>query len=409
MENIGIRDIVDIEQLQELQDNFAEVTRLAVVAVDYKGDPITAYSNFTKFCSKFREDGRCRRMCFKSDAHGGVEAARTQKPHIYRCHTGLVDFAVPILFEGQYLGSILAGQVKVHDNRYRPIVSVDDGFIEAQLAADPELKRHYDAIEVMTAQEVESAAKLMYVVANHIVEQAFNRRIQEVLVDKNSQLLAEMERRMSLEKNLKESELKLLQSQVNPHFLFNVLNTINSLAVIEEAGETSKMIYALSDMLRYTIQNKMHYMVTLEEELDYNNKYLQIQKTRLGDRIDITIDIDPNLKHLKVPFMFIQPIVSNAIEHGLFEMTQGAALKVSSKSDVDNAYIIVEDNGKGIPKAVINQIMAGTYKPSKTGSAGTGLTTVDRRFVHRFGDAYHLKIESPLNRGTRVTVKIPKD
>lgn len=406
--NVGIKDIVDIDLLQEIQDNFSDVTKMAVVAVDFKGEPITSCSNFTRFCNKFREDDLCRKICYKSDAHGGVEAASSQKPYIYRCHTGLVDFAVPILFEGQYLGSILAGQVKVEGESYTNTISYDHNIIEERFK-DPELKHYYDEIETVTEHEVESAAKLMYVMANYIIEQAFNQRIQDELNEKNNKLISEMAMRVTLEKNLRESELQLLQSQLNPHFLFNVLNTINSLAMIEKAKSTSDMIYALSDMLRYTIQNKMHYMVTLAEEMDYNNKYLQIQNIRLGEKIDIHINVDSRLNNLKVPFMILQPLVSNAIDHGLFEMDEQGKLYVYSKEDLENAYIIVEDNGKGISKDVIKAISDGTYKPPTSTSTGTSLITLDKRLIHRFGEHYRLQIESKLDKGTKITVKIPKE
>lgn len=408
LRRVGIKDIVDLTLLQDIQDNFSDVTKMAVITVDFKGEPITQHSNFTKFCQRFRENDQCKRICYKSDAHGGVEAARSQKPFIYKCHAGLVDFAVPLLFEGQYLGSILAGQVKVKDGEYSNAIAYDQATIKERFH-DPELKQYYDEIEAVSVQEIESAAKLMYIMANYIVEQAFNQRIQEELNEKNNKLIGEMAMRVTLEKNLRESELQLLQSQVNPHFLFNVLNTINSLAMIEKAKRTSNMIYSLSDMLRYTIQNKMHYMVTLAEEIDYNDKYLQIQNVRLGNKIDIQIRIDPSLNELKVPFMIIQPLVSNAIDHGLFEMDESGKLNVYSREDQENAYIIVEDNGRGISKETIRAIQNGNYKSKTNRSTGTGLITLEKRLIHRFGEQYRLQIESKLDVGTKITVKIPKE
>jgi two-component system sensor histidine kinase YesM len=169
------------------------------------------------------------------------------------------------------------------------------------------------------------------------------------------------------------------------------------------------MIYSLSEMLRYTIKNKMHYMVTLEQEIDYNNKYLQIQKVRLGEQIEFIININKDLFDLKVPFMIIQPLVSNAINHGLFDKGAGGKLSIISEDDDDNAYIIVEDNGKGIPKDTIRSIQSGTYESKTSRSTGTGLITVEKRLIHRYGEKYRLLIESEMNKGTKITVKIPKE
>lgn len=408
IKRIGLKDIVDVNLLQEIQDNFSQVTKLAAVTVDYKGEPVTKYSNFTRFCQKFREQEICKNICFRSDAHGGVEAARSQKPYIYTCHAGLVDFAIPIVFEGQFLGSILVGQVKISDYNYKKTLPYDQEQVEERFK-DPELQAYYDEVVTISRHELEGASNLMYIMSNYIVEQAFNQLMQEELNEKNSRLIKEMEVRMALEKNLRESELQLLQSQVNPHFLFNVLNTINSLAMIEKANKTSEMIYSLSEMLRYTIKNKMHYMVSMAQEIDYNNKYLQIQKVRLGDQIEFTIDIDEALNELKVPFMIIQPLVSNAINHGLFEKGSGGKLSITSKEDEENAYIIVEDNGKGIQKDTIRAIKNGTYESKTSRSTGTGLTNVEKRLIHRYGERYRLEIESELGKWTRITVKIPKE
>ena len=100
--------------LQKIQDAFAESTGFAAITVDFRGKPITEYSNFSPFCKLVRNHPQFVEICYKCDAFGGLEAARKGTSHIYRCHAGLVDFAVPIMVKGQYLGSMMVGQVKVH-------------------------------------------------------------------------------------------------------------------------------------------------------------------------------------------------------------------------------------------------------------------------------------------------------
>ena len=119
----NLNDIIDVNVLQEIQDGFAESTGFAAVTVDYTGKPVTKYSKFSDFCMLVRQQGKCLQDCHKSDAHGGLEAARRGTPYIYRCHSGLVDFAIPIIAIGQYLGSIMAGQTKVKE---KDIDELDD-------------------------------------------------------------------------------------------------------------------------------------------------------------------------------------------------------------------------------------------------------------------------------------------
>lgn len=409
MKGIGLNDIVDIQVLQEIQDSYSKVTKIAMVIVDFKGEPITDYSNFTRFCRAFRSEGKCRDMCYRSDAHGGIESARSGKPYIYTCHTGLVDFAIPIVVEGQFLGSILAGQVKVEDEHdFAPIMSKVPDFVAEQMAT-PELKAFYEEIPTIKSEELIAAINLMYIMSTHIVEKGFTQLMQQELNEKNDRLIEEMKVRMALEKNLKESELQLLKSQVNPHFLFNVLNTINSLAMIEKAPKTSEMIYFLSEMLRYTIKHGTNQIVPIEQELDYTMKYLKIQQIRMGDKLKFSIDVPDRFLSIKIPFMIVQSVVSNAITHGLFQNDKEGLIQIRGYDDADYVYITVSDNGIGMDKEKISEILKGTYKgDGSKNTTGIGLINADKRLVHLFGEKHRLQIESVLDKGTKVSIKLPK-
>lgn len=405
--SICLSDIIEINVLEHIIEKFSKATKIAAVVVDYKGEPITKYTGFTHFCAAIRKNENCLNACFKSDAHGGVEAARSGKPFIYTCHSGLVDFAVPIIFENQYLGSILAGQVKLIDANYDQALKTTDPQVE-EVLKDPIIRELYNIVPTIKVRELEAAADLLYIMANYIVSQGFNQKVQEELNRKNERLIFEMDARMSLENNLREAELKLLQSQVNPHFLFNVLNTINSLAMIERAPKTSEMVHSLSEMFRYTIKNKIHYLVTIEQELSYTENYMNIQKIRLNNRVKFEIDIPEKFANIKIPFMIIQPLVSNAINHGLFNKLSDGLVRITGYEDKENAYIKVEDNGSGIEEAVLHQLREGTYTSDGKGSTGIGMSNADKRLVHRFGQAYRLKLESVLGTGTCITIKLPK-
>lgn len=409
MKGIGLKDIVDIQVLQEIQDSYSKVTKIAMVIVDFKGEPITDYSNFTRFCQAFRSEGKCRDMCYRSDAHGGIESARSGKPYIYTCHTGLVDFAIPIVVEGQFLGSIMAGQVKIEDEHdFMPIMSKVPNFVSEHMATDT-LKAYYEEIPTIKSEELIAAINLMYIMSTHIVEKGFTQLMQQELNEKNDRLIEEMKVRMSLEKNLKESELQLLKSQVNPHFLFNVLNTINSLAMIEKAPKTSEMIYFLSEMLRYTIKHGTSQIVAIEQELDYTLKYLKIQQIRMGSKLQFSIDVPDRFLSIKIPFMIVQSMVSNAITHGLFQNDKEGLIQIKGHDDAEHVYITVSDNGVGMAKEKIQDILNGSYKADATkNSTGIGLINADKRLVHLFGEKYRLAIDSMPEKGTKVTIKLPK-
>jgi len=407
MGHIQLGDLVDSGVFHEILENFSKVTSMAAVAVNYRGEPLTKYANFSEFCSMIRKDSVCRACCYKSDAHGGVEAARSGKPYIYKCHTGLTDIAVPIIENGQYLGAILAGQVKVADFDYPEINRNHDPYIEEKLS-DPEVKKLYDKIPTITKEQLENASELLYIMANYIVEKAMRSHVQEELNEKNERLIHSMKHRMELEKNLQVSELKLLQSQVNPHFLFNVLNTIHSLAMIESSPKTSEMVCNLSEMLRYTIQNKMQNLVSLEEELEYTLKYIAIQEARIGDMINFRIEIPEKLNHIKMPFMTLQPFVSNAINHGIYGFRENGEIVISSECNRDHVWLHIEDNGVGIGSHTLDKILEGKMKDKDSKSTGIGIRNTNRRLEHLFGPEYKLSIKSKQGVGTRVSIKLPK-
>lgn len=405
--NRGFRleDIVDIQKLQEIQDRFSEVTGLAAVTVDYTGAPITTYSNFTPFCAAIREREECFR-CFHSDAHGGLEAARIQKPYIYYCHTGLVDFAAPIMFEGQFIGALLAGQVRVKGDPPRWLK--DQGVRSTEWQDEPELVQLQSECKEISVRKIKAAAELMFVITNYIVEQSVLSLSQEKLNEKNLKLIEEMEARMVLEKALQEAELKALENQVNPHFLFNVLSSINSLALIEDAPKTSEMVYALSEMLRYTLKRDMDQTVMLKDELDYTEKYLKIQNIRLSDGIHVKWEVDDALMDTRVPFMSIQPLVGNAVNHGIYPKEDGGIIQIRAKDYQNRIEVSVTDDGIGMTKNRLKEIQQ--MKQSKgQSSESIGIWNTYKRLQHLFGEEADLMVKSAENKGTTIIMKIPKN
>lgn len=174
---LDIRKVINIEKFQHLQDDIADVTGLAVLTSDYKGVPVTRHSRRCEFCTVMRSIPEYRELCEKSDARGGLEAARLKRPYIYRCHMGLVDFAVPIIIENNYLGAIFAGEVfpeageddkeleRIYYNRERLKVLEDD----------PRLRNLYRSLPSMSIDKIETVAQLIYHFSTYIIEEAILR------------------------------------------------------------------------------------------------------------------------------------------------------------------------------------------------------------------------------------------
>ena len=405
---LKITDIIDVEVLQKIQDSFSDATGLAAVTVDYKGNPITKYSNFSEFCNCVRKDSNNRDCCYHSDAHGGIESARSGKPSIYLCHGGLVDVAVPIMVKGNYLGAIMAGQVKIDAEEMKRL-PLGAGHELTDFSGHSEITELYEKAITTTLTQVKSAADLLYTIANYLVEKQMIHIIQEELHNKNIELMEEVKLRSEVEASLKEADLKALQAQINPHFLFNVLNTIGRLALLEGAEKTQDMIYAFSDMMRYTLKKEKNNVVSLKEEIEHAQNYLSIQKMRLGNRLNYSVQIDERTEDILCPFMTIQPFVENAIIHAIEPNAKGGSVKITAEIQKEGAILKVIDDGKGIPKDQIQKILEGTYEADgREKNTGIGINNANKRLMYYYGVDYGVEIKSELEQGTEITIKIPR-
>jgi two-component system, LytTR family, sensor kinase len=196
-----------------------------------------------------------------------------------------------------------------------------------------------------------------------------------------------------LESLVKETELKMLRSQINPHFLFNSLNSISFLT-ITDPEKARDMVIKLSEFMRYALSKKDEQPVTLRSELENLRLYLEIEKVRFGDRLFIEENIEENSLETKMPVMLLQPLYENAVKHGVYESTEGVWIKTEAK---------VIDNH--LKFTIINSYDA---SPSSKKGTGTGLVNVERRLELFFGNKASIRAEKEDGIYT-VTLYIPVD
>ncbi|WP_054027920.1 sensor histidine kinase [Bacillus sp. FJAT-28004] len=225
----------------------------------------------------------------------------------------------------------------------------------------------------------------------------------------SSDLLGLMEKeKESLEKDrlVKELELQALQSQINPHFLFNTLNVLSKLALIEGAEKTSDLIVSMSNLLRYNLRNLDH-AVTLRDEVAHVEEYFTLQQARFRDRIQLVKDIDPSAMKYHIPALTLQPIVENAFVHGIERMEKGAIIRLEIKHDQNNIHISISDNGSGMTDEVRQSLLRMESGAFTEQSTGLGTKNVFKRLQLFYGVNELIDIESELGKGTTVTIRIP--
>lgn len=226
----------------------------------------------------------------------------------------------------------------------------------------------------------------------------------KVLIEKK---LREDELKISeMNQSLKEAQFLSLQSQINPHFLFNTLNTISRTSMFEKAPETVKLIESLSNIFRYTL-NKQSHIVSLTEEIDILNEYMHIQNIRYGDRLQFKIQINTDISKIKLPFFTLQPLVENAIKYSIEPKEEGGIISLTVNSEPDYVVFTIRDNGYGIPKEILTQLLSEEDFPDTKTSTGIGIVNVRRRLNLAFNDKAEFFINSSSETGTIVTIKLP--
>lgn len=399
--HLRIEDIVDIQVLQRIQDTFAKAMGVAAVTVDRNGRPVTRNSNFQPLCQMIRSTQIGLSRCQECDARGGLAAYSSGKPEAYVCMGGLMDVAAPIAIEGEYLGCILCGQVMLAEDRERFVKDI----IARNMPLGLPRQALLDAIQQIPAiprDRLNAAVEMLMLTANHIVEIGMTNLVQ-------ARLLKEAGEKAAIQAALRDAQLRALQSQINPHFLFNSLTLVGYTALEEDAPRTEEIAYTLSDLLRYSLRNTAT-TVPLSEEIEMVERYLTLQQLRFGERLQKQIDLDPALHQLQVPCMLLQPLVENAVVHAVEPLTRPVTVRVRAQHADGQVVIEVADDGAGMDDAQVQDINnhqvntpAGRKRPS------LGLQSVIRRLEGEYGSLFDIRVESAPDCGARIMLTWPFD
>lgn len=210
---------------------------------------------------------------------------------------------------------------------------------------------------------------------------------------------------LTMKNILREAELQALQSQINPHFLFNMLNAGVQLAIIENADQTADYIDKVASLLRYNLR-RLDTPVTLAEEIDHLNTYFFILSARYGTgRIKFRVELDPSLRDFQLPLLTLQPIVENALIHGVEDMESGGLIVVRALSKGDAVIVQVRDNGKGMDMETLQSLRDNRRSAGHT--TGLGLQNVRERLRLFFGAEDLLRIDLIPEGGVLVELRLP--
>lgn len=311
---------------------------------------------------------------------------------------GIKRLPVTIIFTGLLLISVMISlSSEMNRTMISPIMKLVN--ISKEIAAN---NFYAEDIQVDNQDEmgelVTAFNKMKYATGQYITALEEKRKIADLLHKE------ELEK-MVAEKNLESANLELLKSQINPHFLFNTLNVIGGMAKLEDADTTERMIKALSTIFRYNLKNQQN-EVFLSHEIKVVKDYMYLQQMRFGSRIHFNIKCDVDMDTVIVPTFTFQPLVENAIIHGVSKKEEGGKVCINIKLKEQNLIVNIVDTGVGMTKEELSNLRA-AFKYGQTGELGIGLGNIYKR-VHGMYDKGEVEVLSKKNAGTIVKLIIPQ-
>lgn len=211
-------------------------------------------------------------------------------------------------------------------------------------------------------------------------------------IDSQKKANLEQERAAQLSAQLAKTQLQALKMQLHPHFLFNTLNSISEL-MHHDIRAADEMMVRLGDFLRLTLDPNVSQEVTLEKELEFLKHYLEIEQVRFKDRLKVEMHIQPDTRYARVPYLLLQPVVENAIRHGISKKADGGILEISSEKENGFLHIKIEDNGRGVNQNEMKE--------------GLGLSNTKSRLEKLYGDRFQFELSNRHGSGTIVSLTIP--
>lgn len=397
MAKVALVDIVTLPAFEEAGDLFYRATNMTISFPDRDGNivfyPVRERS---PFCHLIQSTERGRELCRISDTCAAEMAFEERRPMFYTCHAGLIDVVVPVLFGDERIGCFYSGQ-----SLLSPPTPIGFQDVKARVAElglkEKDLWKAYSSVPQVDSYKLEMAVELLGIISSHLV-----RGEMELKHERESS--REAVRKAKMERDLREMELRLSQTQLNPHFLFNSLNLIMGQAIDENADQTARLVEELSMLLSNALTS-IGRMVTLEAEIRTASAYVEIFRARFGKTIEFSVDLPASLRRFKVPTLLLQPLVENALVHGFPKTPQEFSLHISAKSANGVVEIAVKDSGGGMTAAKLAQVSR-ALKSKKHPTKLTGLLGLNQRLRYYYSVPPELCLEQGPE-GFTVIMRVP--
>lgn len=376
-------------EIKSIYDVYANSLNFPISVFDKCGNVVIEGTGYPSLCEIKCSIGENACNCKLYGLSGKYTSRFYADPVAFICPYGLSVISMPILCNGVAIGEIKGGHIRVSPDKTK--VEVNEKTSQWEESAQTFHKASVKAF-------LQQIKNLSQSIASFVI---FENTEQEL--GKKEEIIEDITRHETmLEESLKMTQEKALSIQINNHFLFNTLNAIAGLAIKENAYKTYESILNLSNMFRYSLKTSGSF-VKIQDEIDYLNNYIELQKLRFGDRLRVKIDIAPELVRVNIPFNCLQPILENCFTHG-FKGKKGKMLieVLGIRSGLDT-IVAINDNGIGMDEAAVAEL----NKNICSANAPThGLTMIAAKLRLFFGERFAFEVISS-QKGTSVRLVLP--
>ncbi|WP_027642994.1 PocR ligand-binding domain-containing protein [Enterocloster clostridioformis] len=408
--SINQLDIIHLfgkEKLETIQESLSKATGLAFITVDFKGDPITSATSFSRYCEKVRSNPEAMERCKSSDAFGSIQAAVTQKTNVYFCPCGLLEVAIPIIVRGHYLGGFIGGQIQCNDAPES--VSRLSSVMHAAKAdeAVAEYRPLLDEIPFYSYEKFLDIANLVFLVINQLSENEVSQHLQEDILKKRMKKLQVLNHSYAKEITQINRRFMELEMRSNQYELLDMLTSLLNLTIIEEADRTNELLSSYIDYIKYKYTEKSAF-VHISGELEHAEQYLLFQKKKTGDRLKYSIQVPKELHMQKMPSDILMPFIQNAFYNGIMLKKEGGEITVTGYMHSGNMFLEINDTGPGLTEEELD-IKYEAYKDKHEGYyIKMGMEYAKEKMKRLFGKEYGIITENYRNKGSKSILLWPE-
>lgn len=384
----SINDNIEInDEISYIYKTIVDPLKIPVAIFDMEGKEVIKGKGYSKFCKSNCSIDKNGGICPLYNIKGEYAPPQYTALSAVICPYGLTVFTMFIFLNNKPIGTIKGGHIRILPSHMSNCSTLSEGI---QIIPKATLNALLQQIK-----------KLSKTIENYYIFKNI-----ELQLNKKEEIIQDIVRNeIELEESLKSTKKKVLNIQINNHFLFNTLNDIASLAVKEDAFKTYQSIIDISKILRYTTANQNNF-IQLKNELEYLKNYMSLQKLRYGDRVKIKIDVPTCMYDKNVPFNCLQPIVENCFIHGFKDMKNNMEINIIGKIDKNNLIIQINDNGIGLNEEDLNKLRFKISEYEKYELRG--LMMVYYKLELLYGNDFDFTIESSEGKGTKVKITLFK-